>query len=262
MSLFENFWKTFEHVETSIDINFSIIIGLFVLINIGYYILDWYLAANFKLYEWYTFARKRYIIKNILKSIYLSLGSVYTSWIIFNFVYTGIWTNYQIHNLGLFYMLPDLISLFRVPNLHRNTIQHHVSVVILVTLNLFCDYSKESHWRGMVIYAYMSMLTGIVNFYLGYRLLSKNDKVKLLIAKIAFWNYLGSILINWLYQVYVVVNWIFFDFPLWGLYIYIIMIYFVVVDDIILLGFLNYASTPKNPKYYYNKVLNELKTKN
>jgi hypothetical protein len=241
-------WQNFSHVETSLDINFFIVFSIFVLINIGYHIFDWYLQSHYTgVYGDLPFHRKRYIIKNILKAYYLGITSVYLSIMVGTFVWTGVWSTYQIHNLGLIYMMPDLVSLVRVPKLDINTVQHHLSVTVLACLNLFCDYSIDTYWRGMVIYGYMSALTGIVNFYLGYRLLTHDLVKKRKIAYIAYITYLVSIIINWSYQSFVICTWLFTSFPLWGLYAYILIMYFIVKDDIILLSFLHYAMTPPQP---------------
>ncbi len=155
----------------------------------------------------------------------------------------GDWGSYYMHNLGSMYMLPDLISLIRVPNLSPTTLKHHYSVVILTALNWFVDYSKDTYWRGMVIYAYLSMCTGIVNFYLGYqKLIPKNREKQKTVAKIALYNYAVCLLVNWSYQLYIISKWIFSSFPLWGLYINMIMIYVIVIDDIDLFSFLVYVS--------------------
>ena len=257
---FGNVWHTFDHVETHINLNFSVLIGIFVVLNLSYYLLDWYFSSFYTdLYNKLPFHRKRYIIKNVLKSIYLGLLTPYASWAIIGFIVTGDWSNYFIHNLGYMYMVPDLISLFRVPNLHRATVQHHVTVVILTTLNLFCDYSTDTYWRGMAIYAYMSILTGIVNFYLGFRLLTRDRTLKRTVAQFAFVNYLISIIINWSYQLYTICKWVFTVYPLWGMYVYMGLIYFVVVDDIILLSFLNHAMRPRSMKSKWKSVMAELR---
>ena len=146
--LMKSFWNTFEHVETHIDINFAVIISLFMLINLGYYLFDWYFTQNVgKSYTVLAFHRKRYVIKNILKSVYLLVLSMYTSVLLATFIINDDWSNYHLHTMGYMYMLPDLIALFRVPKLASATVQHHVTVVILTTLNLFCDYSDDTYWR-------------------------------------------------------------------------------------------------------------------
>jgi len=220
-------------------VNVGVVVALTFTINFGYYVLNRCLSEN-SMYSALEFHRKRYVIKNILKAGYLTIASLYVTWMMIIFVSTGIWSTYYIRNLGIVYMLPDLISLIRVPKLDRFTVQHHVSVVVLSLLNLFCDYSKDVYWRGMVVYAYMSMLTGVVNFYLGYRLLTKCEVTKRKVANFAFWNYLASIVMNWSYQVWILWSWLPTTFPLWGLYMYATIMYFVVKDDIILLSFLQH----------------------
>jgi hypothetical protein len=212
-----HFLETFSHVKTSLDINFSIIIGLFIAINIGYHIFDWYMLSHYSdTYFHLPFHRKRYVIKNILKAFYLMLTSVYVSIMITIFIWTGVWSTYVIHHLGLVYMMPDLISLIRVSKLDHNTVQHHISVIILASLNLFCDYSNDTYWRGMIIYAYMSTLTGMVNFYLGYRLIIQNEDKRRLFACIAYYNYLASIIINWSYQGFIIYTWLFYNISIVG----------------------------------------------
>ena len=85
-------------------------------------------------------------------------------------------------------------------------------------------------------------MTGIVNFYLGYRLLNENSQMKSNIAFIALLNYGTCIVINWAYQIYIIGKYIFSDFPLFGLYVYLILIYFIVKDDLILISVLIYKS--------------------
>ena len=259
MSFIKDLYFSFSSVETSIDINFSAMAIIVLLINAGYYFLDWYFVNTYPInYGSLEFHRKRYVIKNILKAYYLTFFSIYVTWMMIKFYYYNQWSNYELHNFGIIYMLPDLISLIRVPKLDRNTVQHHVSVVILAILNLFCDYSEDVYWRGMVIYGYMSMLTGVVNYYLGYRILTNNEKTKRSIAKFAYYNYLGSIAMNWLYQIFILYTWLFTSFPIWGLYVYLAMMYFIVKDDLILLSFLNYAMLPQSHQSKMKAVVKEI----
>ena len=171
MDIIKDFYDQYSVSKIDVDVNLSMIFGLFLFINVLYYPLDWYFSKYYNKYPTLPFHRKRYIVKNILKSFYLLFLTVYSTYFLLNAFVYNVWDNYMIHQLGLMYMLPDLISLFRVPKLHLTTIQHHITVNILAVLNLFCDYSEDNYWRGLVVYSYMSMITFIVNFYLGYRLL-------------------------------------------------------------------------------------------
>ena len=78
-----------------------------------------------------------------------------------------------------------------------------------------------------------------MNYYLAYRLVVVDElhERKRTLAQTAFIVYTGSLAINWTYQLYIILSWI-LVFPAWGLYIYIILLYFIIVDDIILARFL------------------------
>lgn len=242
MDIVKNLYDQYSNVEIDVAVNVSFFVAIFAIINLCYYPFDWYLSTHFKNYQELEFHRKRYVIKNIFKFFYLSLLTVYGSYYIFYMYILDVWTNSSIYQLGLMYMLPDLISLMRVPKLHQNTIQHHVTVVILAIMNLFVDYTSPTYWRGMIIYSYLSMMTGFVNFYLGYRLLHNDKKMKSNVALCALINYCSCIAINWGYQCYIIGIYIFSDFPIWGLYAYLTLIYFIVKDDIMLISFLTYKS--------------------
>lgn len=232
-----NSFNTLPAVDlTRIDL--VLVASVFTAICVCYRVVEMLLSSNEKFCV-LTFPRKRYVIKNVIKAIYLYILTIFNIMCIKNMLLNDIWDNNTIKLMGLMYCLPDFISLFRVPNMHRATIQHHMTTTTLATLNLFIDYSKDNHWRGMIIYAYLSMLTGIVNFYLAFRLIYKNDQIcfKKNLAKTSFVVYLVSLILNWSYQIYVISRWVMI-FPLLGLYAYIFLIAFVVNDDIILLSFL------------------------
>lgn len=241
-------WKNYSNVPVNTNLNLSILFGTFIMVNLGYYVLDWYFMASqrFKtLYGKLEYHRKRYVIKNILKACYLCVLSLYTTYYMVQAFMYNAWINEQLHLLGLLYAMPDLISLFRVPGLSRNTIQHHITVVVLGVLNLAIDYTNDTYWRGIIIYAYLSMLTFMVNFYLGYRLIDDNKSRVLSVIRVAFWNYLISITLNWSYQLFIIGKWLPGNWWLYGLYVNFAMIYCVVQDDIILINFLYYNSYKK-----------------
>jgi len=229
--------KTTQMIQLT-HLNIISIVSSFSLIIMCYWFMELLLSSNKKFMD-LTFDRKRYVIKNFIKAVYLYALTVYSAIYIKNMILYDIWDNNAIKLMGLMYCLPDFISLFRVPNMHSATVQHHMTTTTLALLNLFNDYSKDTHWRGMIIYGYLSMLTGIVNFYLGYRLIYAEDKLDLKkkLAKSAFVVYVASLLLNWSYQIYIVSKWV-TVFPLFGLYAYLILIAFVVRDDIILVSFL------------------------
>lgn len=241
-----------------------------VSIYFSYQISDVILRMYWDKYSQLEFHRKRYVVKNFVKGIYLSILTIFGSVVIRDAMFYGKWYNNAIKTLGVLYCLPDLIGLIKVPKLHKSTIFHHVTVCILSTINMFNDYeSQDSIWKGMVIYAYISCLTGIVNHYLAYRLIcdDENKDRRYFLALGAYNIYATSLLVNWLYQLYTVMRWVYhigsvfakqsnvnnfeegivkyaFDvsshiiIPTSVLFVYIGLLYFIVVDDIILVKFL------------------------
>lgn len=271
--------------------HFIIIFTVFLSTLFSYNIGDILLRYYYEKYNRLQFHRQRYVVKNFIKGIYLSIFTLYaTSVVVKDGLWNGKWYNQAIHTLGILYCLPDLMGLIKVPKLHKNTIFHHVTVCILSTINMFNDYeSADTIWVGIIIYAYLSSLTGIVNHYLAYRLIcdEKNTQYKqYLLATAAYNIYASSLVINWTYQVYVVGRWLYKIFstltrnisfhthtientivqyrnstlmlsetinvivkttinisshimiPTIVLFVYMGLLYFVIVDDIVLVKFL------------------------
>ena len=157
-------------------------------------------------------ARKRYIAKNIGKSLLLSCIAVVGARTTYNLFVHGIVDNAMIHTLGLMYATPDVFALWWMPKevLAPTTIKHHRVVGVFAFVNLLHDYSTPSHWHAMLFYAYMSSLTGIVNLYLGVRFLLKRDsptqdnhRSNLAVCSLAL--YVISCFFNWAFQLYTVV---------------------------------------------------------
>lgn len=283
---------------------FLIFISL-ISVYCSYYIGDVLLQYYYKRYNSLEYHRQRYVVKNFVKGIYLSVFTIYASTIIKWGMWNGVWYNNAIHTLGILYCLPDLMGLLKVPKLHRNTVFHHVTVCILSTINTFNDYeNQDTLWRGMIIYAYISSLTGIVNHYLAYRLVCGEDNSstykKYMLAVGAYNIYASSLVINWVYQAYIIIRWVYKIFVtfvsqidkqlptitlLWNLlitnklgiidfitqlfnpsikvishimipstvlFVYIGLLYFIVVDDIVLVKFLKKEITKTNMEYNAN----------
>jgi hypothetical protein len=158
-----------------------------------------------------------------------------------------------------------------VPKLHRSTILHHSVVAMLAVINSLgkkaqltssnpvcltkclmhklVDYENGfTVWKGMIVYAYLSMLTGIVNYYLAYRLISTDNGFKHNIAKVACYVYGASLIVNWTYQVHVLIFFMYYAIVngisnmaisnLIGLPLYFGLLYFIIDDDVILMKFL------------------------
>jgi hypothetical protein len=119
-----------------------------------------------------------------------------------------------IHTTGLMYAIPDFYALLWVPRskLQMSTVYHHVAVTFFALINLAHNYDQPNLiWEAMLVYAIMSMYTGVVNFYLGARFLldindKRQNKYRSWLALYALLVYAASITVNWSYQAYAIVN--------------------------------------------------------
>jgi hypothetical protein len=183
-----------------------------------------------------NYNRKLYVIKNIAKSIGLFFLSIYSSKTLYNAVVYDIWDNKKIHILGFMYASSDILSLILVRKLPNSTKIHHTSVLFLCIVNSLTDYSIPIHWRGIVIYAFFSSYTYLVNTYLGVRLVTSKENSKL-ICRLAMYIYVILCTVCWIYQFNNYIYWIFNKFT-FSLLINMFLISMVIYDDLILIDYL------------------------
>ena len=182
-----------------------------------------------------NFNKKLYVIKNISKSIGLSLLILYGYKKFDNSFYNDIWDSYSYHRIGFMYASCDILSLLIVRKLPLSTKIHHITVLIFSFINSGIDYQIDTYWRGLIVYTMFSCFSYLVNAYLGIRMIYKNEITKLT-CKIALYVYLYGCIINWLYQLFIIYKWLLRLSP--GIILYSGMIGMVVYDDIILIKFL------------------------
>lgn len=196
--------------------NWNVIFLWTVFVIGSYHILEYVFPICSARFSQLTFGQRRYVIKNILKSIIIISLAIYTTKAMINLFLYAIADNQFIHTVGLLYAIPDLYGLYWLAptGLLKNTTKfHHISVGVLATLGLLHDYNVENYWSAMLIYAYLSMWTGCVNFYLGFRYLinresPNEDRCRRGLAKTVLWIYIYCCCLNWLYQVHTVMLWI------------------------------------------------------
>lgn len=234
-----------------------ITIGLWALVVItGYHSLDFLFPRLTERFQALSGGRRRYVIKNLLKSGLLLVLGIACTPSMFRFFYYNSPDNEWIHTMGVLYAIPDVYALWWVRGmLYQSTIFHHVSVAMLATVGLFLDHNIDTHWVAMLVYAYLSMWTGVVNFYLGARFLLKRDNptednFRRHLAAVSLAVYYACCTVNWLYQLHTVMKWL--DFRLHelslgnfvGLMAYCAMLFFIIKDDLILMGKLSRECLP------------------
>ena len=210
--------------------------GMCGIIQQTYPQVDKYLQG-FEKYNMLPLERRKYIIKNFIKSFLLlvvTLGLLKP--LIIPALLRNEWNNRLVHLTGAIYTSNDLMGLVLVKNLPKSTKMHHI---ITTTFCLTCfgiDFQTSHLGKLMFVYTLASSHAYLVNFYLGARLLT--DKAKLEMVRIAARNiYFICCLFNWGWHLL----WIFNNYGIIniGHVLYFILLFWIVKDDIILLSWLN-----------------------
>ena len=137
----------------------------------------------------------------------------------------------------------------------NSTIIHHICVAVGYIYIVNSNFSNEGIFKGITIYGAFSSLAFPVNLYLGYRfLLETNSFSTFILRKISFINYLISVSINWSWQSFYFIKLLILYYnkndltfiPLFSLFIYFLLLYNWIKDDLVLLSFLNKKNINKN----------------
>ena len=103
-----------------------------ILVRGLYIVMHRYILSSNDKYNTLSNERQMYIQKNIVKSTYLAILTVYATifivWPIYSF---GFWDNYMIHRLAALYVSNDIVGLICVDNLPKSTRNNHTRVYIV-----------------------------------------------------------------------------------------------------------------------------------
>ena len=169
-----------------------------------------------------------YIVKNIVKSIYLCMLAVSAPFVITT------WDNHVIKIFAALYVSNDLMGMIVCPNLPTSTRIHHMTSVLFLMAAFMVDFTTNHIAQMLFYYTYASSLAFTVNAYLGLRLCyEKEDHPKWLqhLRYIAKYTYLLICIGNWCHQMYLM-EWVYEES------VYCFMISLIIMDDIILLRWL------------------------
>lgn len=212
----------------------------------SYYITNYFLNNNSGLslkYNIVSFQRKLYICSNIIKSVFLCILSI--NYIILLIKNKSLFLNWKdeefsIKSSVILYMIPDFWSMIITNStMMMTTIFHHLCVLIATVFIINSDIETDGIHISFIYYGLLSSFSFLVNTFLGMRFLVKFTKKQ---QKFIIINYILICLFNWTWQIYYLLN-------INEIYIYkfilILLLYFWINDDIVLLKFLkNY-----NEKY-------------
>ena len=198
-----------------------------------YFIVDVVLYFN-KKYAELTPDRRKYVQKNLIKSIFLALLMVIALFTIVVQIWSSNkWDNWIIHRLAALYVSNDLMGLLYVPNLPQTTIIHHVISCILVVISFGIDFNESDIGQAMFVYTMASAGAYVVNLHLAIRWLFVGKLYKFRIFSGVI--YVLCCLISWTWHIW----WILTRARLsWAHIGYILMLSMIVRDDIILMKWL------------------------
>lgn len=179
--------------------------------------------------------KKMYVIKNYIKSFFLA--GLCTQLVYFLDLLNGTLDLIFIKRCTIYYIMNDIIGLLLVKKLPTTTKIHHITTSLCGLATIAKQSTNMDILTLIVLYAVFSSMSFCVNFYLGFRVYSINDKLKKLLSIISFWVYITSCIICWIFQAnlaYIVIPTI----PIWQSLIYFAFLYSVGRDDIILMKWL------------------------
>lgn len=204
-----------------------------IIFYVGYFTVVFktieFLMSKIGPYKSLSTYKKRYVIKNLLKSNTLFLMTPGTLLILKDIFMYNKWNNATLHIMGTIYSLTDFISLLLVPGLPNTTKIHHGIVTIFGIINIINDYTKPSILRMLIIYGALSTVSFSVNGYLGIRYITQNEKILNTTAIFSFCVYALCFTVNWLYHYYYIIT---IDSMTIATIIYFIAAHIIMYDDI------------------------------
>eukprot|EP00742_Colponemidia_sp_Colp-10_P016918 GILJ01019429.1.p1 GENE.GILJ01019429.1~~GILJ01019429.1.p1 ORF type:complete len:329 (+),score=25.09 GILJ01019429.1:202-1188(+) len=212
-------------------------VGLFAMgcyVNFSsYYVVYFYLEKYSTSFRKISQDKKFYTISNIIKASMLAAITPFAVKHLCLIVVYDSWDTNTLRNLGCVYAIPDFVSLLVVRRMSNTTIFHHVCVVLFNYFSLQNDYGKENVCRCIVVYAAFSTFAYVVNMLLASRFLGVSARMSRLLALLALAVYVFCCAVNWTWQVHYLRTLI-LSHDHWSIYVYMILICFVMWDDIVL----------------------------
>ena len=168
--------------------------------------------------------RKHYIAKNIIKAVTLPILLVYIVYANGEIFYGGSFNNRLVRRVASAYVANDVVGLI-LCRLPTTTKMHHIVSSVFLIYSHTVDFNHNKDARLLFFYTLFSSLAFPVNLLLGLRHCYSSLPILRFVSK---WVYLISLILNWTTQ--------FVVGP--GSAGYMILLMFIVYDDIILLKYL------------------------
>eukprot|EP01135_Chromosphaera_perkinsii_P005626 Nk52_evm40s355 gene=Nk52_evmTU40s355 len=227
--LYVSFVNTIEHVDPKVYFAVGSIATF-----LSYPFLDFVLTRYVPSYKEISARDKRYyVVMNLIKSVVLAALTPIGSYVLFEAIVKDVWNTTQIQNLGNLYVMTDFVSLLLVRRMQWTTQAHHVTVCIFNVFSLRNDYNEENICRLIMVYATFSAFSYLVNLLLVSRFIHIDERSALFLNRGSVIIYMSSCTVNWAWQAYYIHRLITVNNH-WTIYLYIVLLVFIMYDDVIL----------------------------
>lgn len=196
--------------------------------------------------------KQLYVVANLSKAVLLGLMALSPRyWVGSMRIFADQFQGIETKRCGIIYIATDFVALFLVPKLPRSTLMHHITTslmaVVVTSMNL-----QTPGWNGLLGVAKMAVLYGLfssaafpVNAYLALRVVYPRAKWMPILVHLSLWTYLFCCALNW--GIHLI--WLFrlvqgLEFSVYPL-LYLVAVYFMVRDDIVLISWLIKKRAPK-----------------
>ena len=221
-----------QHVLTTTDHVGLFLLGSYVVFA-SYFMIHFFLDNMSTSFKKVSNDKKFYTISNLIKAGVLAAITPFAGYELYHIIVLDEWHSNNLRNLGCIYAIPDFVSLLIVRRMSWSTIIHHVFVCIFNYFSVSNNYANENVCRLIVVYAAFSTFAYSVNMLLASRWLGLSTAIARLLAMMALVVYVSCCAVNWTWQVYYILRLVDVNNH-WSIYVYIVLILFVMWDDVVL----------------------------
>ena len=189
-----------------------------------------------------------YTISNMIKAGVLAAITPFAVDQLVRVVVYDDWDTNTLRNLGCIYAIPDFVSLIVVRRMAWTTIVHHLCVCLFNYFSIHNDYGQENVCRLIVVYAAFSTFGYVVYMLLASRFLGVSPAVSRFLSLVALVVYVVCCATNWAWQASYLRRLLTAPVPddgaggggggvvraHWTIYVYMVLIAFVMWDDLML----------------------------
>lgn len=221
-----------HHVVSTQDHYGVFVVGVY-LVFCSYFMVYFFLQRGSTSFRKISQEKKFYVIANLIKAGVLCAITPFAVFQLYYIVRYDRWDTNLLRNMGCIYAIPDFVSLLVVRRMALATTMHHLCVCVFNFFSIQNDYSEHNICRLVVVYAAFSTFAYCVNMLLASRFLGVSRGVSQLLSMTALVVYVLCCTINWAWQVHYI-RILVRDHNHWTIYLYMVLICFVMWDDITL----------------------------